>query len=334
MTWNRIATHRGLALVYAASLALAAAVAGGSPDDKHTDARPAGHPASGTDEHADEHTDEHGDEHGGPQQRFTTAELEAHGVVLATATAGNVDVGFELPGEVRPNADRVAHLAPRFAGLVREVRKNIGDTVRPGDVLARIESDNLTVYDLAAAFGGVILDKHIAPGETVTRDTDAFIIADLSTVWVEVHIYQKALSRVRVGQAVSIASDDGVVRADGVISYVAPVIDQATRTATARVVLDNHDGRWRPGLFIIATVPQPVAADVIVTRRALHTIGDRTVVFVAHDGYFEARQVTVGAVGAATVSIDAGVAAGERYADEGSFLVKAELSKSADGHHH
>ena len=277
---------------------------------------------------------DHPDPHDEETTRFTIADFERHGVTLATAGPGSVDVAFELPGEVRPNADRIAHLAPRFPGLVREVRKNIGDEVRAGEVLARIESDNLTSYDLVAGFSGIVIDKHIAAGEAVSRDTEAFIVADLSTVWVEIHVYQKALARVRVGQSVSLDSDDASVRTDGVISYITPVIDQATRTATARVVVDNRDGRWRPGLFIVATVVQPVEAEVIVRRRALHTLDDHSVVFAEENGSFEAKQVVTGALGREWVEIASGLEAGRRYADEGSFLVKAELAKSAAGHDH
>lgn len=281
-----------------------------------------------------EHEGEEAHDHEGETTSFTVADFERYGVTVAAAGAGVVDVAFELPGEIRPNAERIAHLAPRFPGLVLDVRKSIGDTVRKGEVLARIETDNLTAYDLVAGFGGVVLDRHIAVGETATRDSVAFTVADLSTVWAEIHVYQKAFSRVRVGQSVSLASDDGSVRSDGVISYVAPVADPATRTASARVVLDNRDGRWRPGLLILASVNQPVEAKVVVRRRALHTFEDRPVVFVVEGESFAARPVVVGVRGADWVEIERGVEAGERYADQSSFLVKAELGKGAAGHDH
>jgi len=293
--------------------------------------------ASAADEHADDHGDDHATDHADhadEPSRFTVADFERHGVGLATAVAGMVDIGVELPAEVRPNGDRVAHLAPRFPGVVRQVRKSVGDRVAANEVLAVIESDNLTTYELRSAFAGTVIDRHIAPGESVTRESPAFIVADLTTVWVNIDVYQKVLPAIHVGQRVSISTRHDELEGGGEISYIAPVVDQATRTATARVVLDNPDGRWRPGLFVIATVARPMPAEVIVARRALHEFDGETAVFVADGDHFVARHVVVGEVGRTTASIESGLATGERYADEGSFLVKAELAKSEAEHQH
>jgi cobalt-zinc-cadmium efflux system membrane fusion protein len=264
---------------------------------------------------------------------FTVAQFERFGVRVATAGPGAVDVGVELPGEVRPAAERIAHLAARFPGVVREVRRHVGDVVRAGDVLAVVESDTLVPFPLRTAIDGTILDQHVTPGESVTPQRPAFVVADLSTVWVDIDVYQQALPRVRVGQPAVIAAIHGTAEATGTISYVAPVVDQATRMARARVVLANPEGVWRPGLFVTATVLDPAHVPVVVTRRALQTLGGRTVVFVVIADRFEPRAVTVGQVGRSQVEITAGLAPGDRFADEQAFLVKAELGKGESGEH-
>jgi cobalt-zinc-cadmium efflux system membrane fusion protein len=308
---------------------LPARVALGSEEHEH-----------GEHEEADEHGhddpghDEHGHDEHGEKRAFTVEDFERFGVRLVTAGPGEVDVGLELPGEVRPNADRIAHIAPRFPGIVREVRKQTGDQVRAGDVLARVESENLATYEIRAAFDGTVIDRHIAPGEAATREQPAFIVADLSTVWVDIRVYQTALPQVSLGQPVVITASHGAADAAGTISYVSPIVDQATRTATARVVLPNPDGVWRPGLFVTATVFNPVDAAVVVPRRALQTIEGKTVVFVVEGDGFEARPVTLGRVGRSRAEIIRGLSAGERLADERSFLVKAELAKGEFEHDH
>src|SRR6185503_4454062 len=198
---------------------------------------------------------------------------------LGTAGPGEVDAGIDLPGEVRPNGDRIAHLSPRFPGIVREVRRQTGDRVRAGDVLAVIESENLSPFELRAAFDGTVIDKHITPGETVTRDDVAFIVADLSTVWVTISIYQSALSQVDVGRPVVLSASHGALQASGTIGYVTPVVDQATRTASARVVLPNPEGAWRPGLYVTATVYDPRPAPIVIARQAVQTVEQKAVVF-------------------------------------------------------
>ena len=281
---------------------------------------------------SDDH-DDHG-EHDEPNAAFSIEDFQNHGVQLATARPGVVDAGIELPAEVRPNADRLANVAPRFPGIVREVRKHIGDTVRAGDVLALIESDNLATYELKVAFGGTVLDKRITPGEAVSRRQPAYVIADLSTVWVDIRVYQNVLPQIRLGQSVIIATNDDAQQAEGTISYLTPVVDHVTRTAVARVVLSNPNGLWRPGLFATATAARPVQASVVVPRRALHSLDGETVLFVVEDDSFVVRPVTVGETGRTRVAITSGLQPGERFADQGSFLVKAELAKGTVEHHH
>ncbi|MEO6027253.1 MAG: efflux RND transporter periplasmic adaptor subunit [Candidatus Binatia bacterium] len=277
----------------------------------------------------------HGDHHESEApSAFGVADFERRGVTVATAAAGTVDVGVDLPGEVRANADRLAHLAPRFPGLVREVRKRVGDTVRTGEVLAVIESETLASFELKAAFDGVVIDRHVVPGEAVGRDTPAFIVADLSSVWIDVHVYQSALADLHLDQPVRVVGPAGAIEAEGTVSYIAPVVEQATRTASARVVLPNPTGAWRPGLFVNVTVLTPIAAPVVVPSTALHRFEDATTIFVVDGERFVPRQVTVGRTGRTKVAITAGLAPGERYAEGGSFLVKAELAKGEAGHEH
>jgi cobalt-zinc-cadmium efflux system membrane fusion protein len=77
-----------------------------------------------------------------------------------------------------------------------------------------------------------------------------------------------------------------------------------------------------------------VEGAVVVPRRALHRVDGHPVVFVVDDDTYVARPVTVGAVGRNNVQITSGLSAGERFADQGAFLVKAELAKSAAVHSH
>jgi hypothetical protein len=104
--------------------------------------------------------------------------LVREGVTVFTASAGTVDLGVELPGEVRPNADRIAHIAPRFPGIVQEVR------VQQATAAARCryrESEHLA-STIRAAFDGTVIDKHIAPGEAIGHDDTAFIGRSLDGV--------------------------------------------------------------------------------------------------------------------------------------------------------
>jgi membrane fusion protein, heavy metal efflux system len=277
--------------------------------------------------------DEDGHEHG-ETAPFTVADFARFGVHIATAGPGLVDSGVELPGEVRPNAERTAHIAAQFPGRVREVRKRVGDAVRAGETLAVIESDTLAPYPLTAAFDGIVVDQHATPGETVGPGAPAFVVADLSTVWVEINVYQKDLAAVRIGERVHLLAGHGIGDAEGTVSYVSPILDQATRTAIARVVLPNPMGTWRPGLFVTARVLDPQSVAVVVPRIALQRMGGASVVFVVDGEHIVPRPVRLGRSGLRQVEIVDGLAAGERYAEDGTFLLKAELDAGAGDDEH
>ena len=107
---------------------------------------------------------------------------------------------------------------------------------------------SLTRYEVVAPLTGTAIEKHIAVGELLKDDTEAFVVADLSTVWVELSVPPKDLPLVRKGQRVVISAGSAMPAAEGTISYIGPVVSEETRTVVTRVVLPNPDGRWRPGL--------------------------------------------------------------------------------------
>jgi cobalt-zinc-cadmium efflux system membrane fusion protein len=267
--------------------------------------------------------------------RLTPGQMAYFRVTVAEAGPGSVDLGVYLPGEIRPNGDRLAHIVPRFPGIVRDVRKSVGDSVEAGDVLAVIESsESLARYELRTLIAGTVIDKHLTLGEAVDREEQAFVIADLGTVWVDLSVYQKDLLHVRTGQSVHIGGGPGLPEAAGTISYITPVVDQPTRTATARVVLPNPDGIWRPGMFVNAHVLDPAPADIVVPRSALQFVAEVPVVFVETDDGFAPRPITIGRAGDTHVEVVEGLAPGERFVATNSFLLKAELGKGETEHEH
>jgi cobalt-zinc-cadmium efflux system membrane fusion protein len=280
----------------------------------------------------------HGDEEHTKGQLVVLSEEDVRDFGVQLSQAGPLAIAsyVHLAGEVRANQDRVAHIVPRFSGIVSEVRAHIGDKVEPGQVLAVIESDeSLAPYELKTLIGGTIIEKHITLGEALSRDVVAFVVADLSTVWVDLAVYQRDLGRVRVGQEVEVSTNHHRPVARGIISYVTPTVDERTRTATARVVISNDDGSWRPGMFVTARVKVGEAkVDVGVPRTALHTLDGETVVFVQTGEGFAPRPVRIGRQGRDAVEILEGLEPGEVYVSRGGFVLKAQLQREAFGEGH
>ncbi|NUQ75099.1 MAG: efflux RND transporter periplasmic adaptor subunit [Polyangiaceae bacterium] len=372
------------------------------------------------DEHG--HGEHGGDEHAEGRVKLSPEAIKNANLELLTAGPGKVAVTLALPGEVALNAEALAHVTPRVAGTAREVKTQLGDTVKKGDVLALLDSrefaelqrDVLTAkerldlaessfkreeslwkekigaekdylaakqalaeakieyrsanqklaassgagsgakggaYTLIAPIDGTIIEKHISIGEVLKDDTQAFVIADLSSIWVNVTVYAKDLARVHTGQTVRVRAEGIEQPAAGTITYVGPVVGEQTRSAVARVVLKDPGKAWRPGLFVTADVAVDQAdAPVVISYEGVQTVEGKEVVFVEEDDAFEARPIKLGrrgrapvpdvppatpdAQGSELVEVLSGISAGDRYVGKNSFILKAELGKSEAGHEH
>jgi len=194
-----------------------------------------------------------------------------------------------------------------------------------------------TRYEIKTPFDGVVIQKHISMGEVLAENAEAFVVADLSTVWVDLQIYQKDLVTIRKGQQVVVQVGHGIPDARGVVDFVGPLLGEETRTALARVVLDNRRGDYRPGMFVTARVAVAnTRVNLAVAKSALQNVEGKTVVFVKTAEGFEPQPVEVGRQNTVNVEILAGLKQGDIYVSEGAFTLKAQLSKGAfgDGHNH
>jgi len=196
-------------------------------------------------------------------------------------------------------------------------------------------SDGLTRYDVRAPIEGVVIEKHLALGEAVKEDASIFTIADLSTVWAEMTIYPKDLDSVRIGQKVNVRATGLDAEATGRVSYVGSLIGEQTRSAKARVTLQNPDRSWRPGLFVTVELVQNEAeVPVAVPIEAIQTYRDWKVVFGRFGEFFEARPVELGRSDGQWVEIVNGLLPGTKYAAANSFVLKADLGKAGASHDH
>jgi len=260
---------------------------------------------------------------------MSDAKVAAAEIELAKAAPAVLHDSLLLNGMVQANQESLVQITPRFPGVVREVRKRIGDHVEKGDVLAIVESNqSLTPYELKAALAGTIIDRQTTLGEYVSEQKPAFVIADLSTVWVDFSVYRRNLSRVRVGDQILIDPADGGPQIEAKISYVSPVGSSETQSALARAVVPNAEQRLRPGLFATGRLTLSAKKVAIAVKSsALQTLENRTVVFVRDGEKFEARDVELGERDPDFVEVTFGVLEGDLYAATNSFIVKAELAK-------
>ncbi|UJP00558.1 MAG: efflux RND transporter periplasmic adaptor subunit [Nitrosomonas sp.] len=190
-------------------------------------------------------------------------------------------------------------------------------------------------YEIRAPISGIIIAKAIALGEALKEDREIYTIADVSTVWTAITVYPKDLNIIHEGQKVAVKATASDIESQGTVTYISTLIGGQTRTATARVELDNKDGHWRPGMFVNAElVAEEIKVPVAVAAGAIQTLRDWPVVFGRYGQYFEARPLELGRTDGEMVEVLKGLTQGEQYAGGNSFALKAELGKAGASHNH
>jgi cobalt-zinc-cadmium efflux system membrane fusion protein len=193
----------------------------------------------------------------------------------------------------------------------------------------------LTDYTLVSPIDGTIIEKHLNTGEFVDEQADAFVIADMSQVWVSVVVYAADLRNIHDGQQVIVRSEDLALEATGEVAYIGALVGEQTRTAKATVELPNPEGLWRPGLFVsVAMTQEEFSVSVAVPSDAVQTLKNESVVFVREGDALEARPVKTGRSDGKHVEILDGLKPGEMFVSENSFLVKADIEKAGAAHEH
>ena len=258
------------------------------------------------------------------------------GIRVAPAQAGVIADEHEVQGLLTPVEGRVANIAARFPGPIRRLAVNVGDRVRAGQSLAVVESNlSLTTYPVTTPISGVVLARNATVGGVAGEGATLFEVADLSSLWVDLHIFGADAQHIVPGVPVTVTRLSDGATARTTLERVLPGTATASQSTVARATLANADGLWRPGSAVKAriTVQQQPAA-LVVPVAALQTFRDWDVVFVRVGDTYEVRPLELGKRDAARVEVLSGLEAGDQVVVEQSYLVKADIEKSGASHDH
>jgi len=266
--------------------------------------------------------------------KIETAVAEALEIETAIAGPHVLQETINVFGQIKTNAERVSQLHARFAGVIKSATASMGDTVKKGQVLATVESnESLNLYTIKAPISGVITQRNANPGEQ-TSDQPLFTIADTSVIWVDLSIFPADISRVKVGAPVSVALAGNAPSIEGKISFI-NVIAEANQSVIARMVIDNQDGQFLPGSYVKAKIKVAEhAVPLAVKRSGLQAFRDFTVVYEQIGEAYEVRMLELGRQDDEWIEVLGGLEAGTRYVSENSYVIKADIEKSGASHDH
>jgi Cu(I)/Ag(I) efflux system membrane fusion protein len=209
--------------------------------------------------------------------------------------------------------------------------------VAPEDIEAIVQAGvPQRTVPVRAPVRGYVARKNVIKGLFVQAGSEIFQLADLSTVWVLVDVYESDLARIRLQQKATFETTSAPgQRFAGKVQFISPALNTGSRTLQARVELANPRMELRPGMFGDVTVETGAAEAVVIPADALVDTGAHRYVFVDRGGgRFEPRAVRTGASGAGKVAVLEGLAAGERVVIKANFLLDSEsrLRAAVEGH--
>ncbi len=235
---------------------------------------------------------------------------------------------YQRAKAARDRAYASLQAARRKLGALGLTRKDISS-------LLQSPSGKASTYTLRAPATGSIVAKHVTTGEFVETNASLFTIADASVVWAKLRVFQRDIGTIASGQKVVIRSRHTKREARATVDYVTPMLNDETRTASARVILPNGDGRWKPGQFVTAEVTlQSYDAKVLVPITALQNMAGGTCIFVQQKDGLHCTKVAIGRRSDRFAEVTSGLPPGARYVSKGGFLLRSQATKNRFGHDH
>ena len=179
---------------------------------------------------------------------------------------------------------------------------------------------------MRAPIGGTVVQKMVLPGQFIQAGvTVAFVISDVSALWVQGHIYEKDLRSIHKGDVVEMRNTSFPVVFHGTVSYIGDMIDPATRTTPVRIVTRNIDGLLKKDLFLDVTIQDKSQHEALVVPTTSVLYDDQNFPFVyvqVEPGKFAQKPVKIGGQQQDQIEILDGLKEGDRVVAQGSVFLQ------------
>lgn len=255
---------------------------------------------------------------------------ESEGLTLAELQKREAEYKVALNARLTAKAE--ADAAENHLRLMGADQKAIDSLVSTGTIIPQ--------YEVRAPISGQVVEREVTPGEYINPEREALaVIADMSSLWVLADVAETKLGHIRIGSPAQVRVANHEDRTfSGKVSFIAPAIDPATRTASIRIDVSDA-GTLRPGMFVqtFLTAHSDGVPVLAIPEEATQLVEGQTVVFVPVEGkagLFAKRPVKTGRAVGRLLPVLEGLNVGERYVSAGSFILKAEHGKSSAGHEH
>ncbi|WP_139267491.1 MULTISPECIES: efflux RND transporter periplasmic adaptor subunit [unclassified Beijerinckia] len=250
-----------------------------------------------------------------------TAEKRVHGLYLVHALAQKDWQEAQAELVSAQNDTRSGQVAVEAASNRLRLLGRSDEEIDRFKNEGRISAETSTYAPLS----GTVVQRKIGPGQFIAAGSSdpAFVIGDLSSVWIVANVRESDAGNIRLGQTitVSLLAYPGQ-HFNATVDYVSSSVDPSTRRLQVRGTIANPDRKLRPEMFATATIDIANATSSIgVPRHALVYEGDSIRLWVYQDGKITPRNVTTGLINDDFVEIKDGLRRGETVVTRGSLFI-------------
>jgi multidrug efflux pump subunit AcrA (membrane-fusion protein) len=221
---------------------------------------------------------------------------------------------------------------------VTRERTHLEDTLGvPADIPENSHDENNELVPIASPASGYVLEKNVTPGVTIQPSTDAFVVGDLSRLWMLASVRADQLAGLHVGQFAVVSLPDAPgENFSGKVANLGQRFDPTTRQMQIRIEFTNTGGRLRPEMLARAELPvAEKKAALLVPQDAMQQVNGQDAVFVRVSAdHFVMHPIQTGGAGDSAhsmVRVVSGIQPGDQVVTRGSFLVKSQLLRSSIG---
>ena len=187
--------------------------------------------------------------------------------------------------------------------------------------------ENFPVY---ATVSGTVAQVMAAEGDYLKQGQPILKLNNLNSVWAEFDAYESQIARLKVGQQIKVTTNAYADKEfDATVSFIDPMLNNATRTITLRATLKNTEGIFKPGMFVTGKLKGEINrndASLTVPASAVMWTGERSLVYIKtnpNEPVFEMREVSIGSRSGENYTITAGLQNGDEIVTNGTFTVDA-----------
>lgn len=230
---------------------------------------------------------------------------------------------------VARRAERGVGGFPNQPSLVASARRRLELLGVPEESIERLDKTGVAeeYITLRSPIDGTVLEKNVQEKDYVTPEKQLYLIADLSTVWVQAKVYEYELPHVELGQPATITLPALPNRElNGKIVFIQPTVEETARTVQVRIELSNKDGLLKPGMFAHITISHDMGEGLLVPMSAVIRTGEKDIAYREEaPGKFVPAEVQINDMRFGDqFQVYSGLKVGDKISTSANFLIDSE----------